>query len=103
VPLRERDTGTGLQVLLECERAPLVVEFNDDVDLPRPAVGGMRVVTSIVRGQTQHEVRRQARVVADRFGSTAEDVDESLLVRHTSPKRNSHAAAMLAKFRRSEI
>src|SRR5437868_12568754 len=36
---------------------------------------------------------------SDRFGSTAEDVDESLLVRHTSPKRNSHAAAMLAKFR----
>ena len=51
MPLRKRATRPGFQVSLENDSAPFVGELDDDVEFPRPTVGGMRALPSIVRGR----------------------------------------------------
>jgi len=48
VALREGATGAGLQVALEADSCLFVEEFNDDVEMPGAAAGGMRASAGVV-------------------------------------------------------
>ena len=55
--LRKRVTGPGFQVPFKRQGALLVGEFDEDVQAPGPAIGGMRTAPGIMR--------RQAAVTSD--------------------------------------
>ena len=78
VTLGERHTGSRLQVPLEQERAPLVAEFDDDIDAPGPARRGMRTRAVVVSTESRPHVRRDAGAEARWTALSTKDVDEPL-------------------------
>ena len=76
--LRECAAGTRFQVMFKRHRAAFVREFYDHIDTPRPAGGGVRTPSSVVRGKSRRNVPGQPGVVAIRIALALEDVDETL-------------------------
>jgi len=48
MPTRERDARPGLQVPLEGKGAPLIGEFDHDINGPRAVLASMSAATSVV-------------------------------------------------------
>jgi hypothetical protein len=74
----EGAAGTGLQVLLEIERAARVAEGDDHDHFPRAAVPGVSGVPPIVMRESRLHVGRQPGVVAIGLFLAANHVDEAL-------------------------
>ena len=77
MPLRESDSGTGLQVPFELHRTRLVNKFDDDVDVPRTAVRRVGTVSCIVRCKSCSDVPCKARVIALGCALALENVYEA--------------------------
>lgn len=85
MPTGERDAGTGLQVLLERDGAPLVRKLDHGVDAPRSMLDGMSRAPGVVRIEAPSEIGRQSGVVPRRRVVVLENVDDSLgLLLHTA-------------------
>jgi len=48
MPEGERDTGTGLQIPLECQSAFLVGELDDNIQLPTTVTRSVRTMSRVV-------------------------------------------------------
>jgi hypothetical protein len=53
VTTRELAAGTGFQIAFERDRAAFVSKMDEDVEFPRPAVGCMWTLPSVVGGQSR--------------------------------------------------
>ena len=78
----ERHTGSALQVALERQRAPVIPECDDNVEIPRPPIRRVRAFAGIVSGQACTNVRRHTRVVARWIPPASQDVDKPRGRRH---------------------
>jgi hypothetical protein len=56
MPIRERNTRPGFQIALKGNGAPLVGEFNDDIDGPRPVLGRVSTAACVVLGTSSRHV-----------------------------------------------
>ena len=86
MPAGESESRTRLEVPLECERALLVPERDDDINAPWPAVRRVRTTAGIVRCETCVNVGGHTRVITGRHSVTLENVDEALGSRHMASK-----------------
>jgi hypothetical protein len=66
VSLRERATGSGFQLALECNGAPFVGRFDHRVDSPWPTARCLPALATVMRQQPRRQIRRQAGAVAPR-------------------------------------
>ena len=78
MPLRKREPGTGLQILLEFDGAFRVCKCDDDDDLPRSAIRGVARRTSVMLLQPQTNVCGEPGVVASWIALALQEIDESL-------------------------
>jgi hypothetical protein len=94
--LCERRAGTRLEVTLKRKCAPLVGEFDDDVDVPWTTVRGMSASSFVMTFQPGGDIiRRHASVVPARLGFVPQNVNEALGSGHRSSACNAIAARQL--------
>jgi hypothetical protein len=78
VPFRERAARAGFQVAFKRDRAPIVREFDQHIDFPRSAVGGVGTPAGIMGLESTARIACDACVIARAIGETSKDVDASL-------------------------
>ena len=76
VALRERHARSRLQVFLERDRARLVAELHDHVDVPWSSIASVCATSGVMRIESRGDVRCQTGVIAARCRPVAKNVHE---------------------------
>jgi hypothetical protein len=77
VALRERPTGARFEIAFEPDGGLLVAELHGHDDLPRSVPGRVSAVSSVVRGESSFDVRRQPHIGSIRVFETAKKIHKS--------------------------
>jgi hypothetical protein len=85
---RKRAARTGLEVTLEGERAVLVGEFDQNVNLPGTSVCGVRTLAEIVGLEAESGVTGYTRVIPLPISQASQNVDATFAVAHGEPPCN---------------
>ncbi len=76
--LRERTTRTGLEITLECKRARLVGEFDQNINLPWTSIGGVLALARVMCLEAKSSITGDASVVSRSIGQAPKQVDAAL-------------------------
>jgi hypothetical protein len=80
----ERAAGAGFQITLEGDGASFVTELHENVDPPRPSIGGVRTLTGIVRVQPPAPIAGEASVLACRITDASQHINAAFRVWHAT-------------------
>lgn len=97
--LCERTSGPRFQVWLEADGPLLVSEFDDDINVPRPATRRVPAPARVVIRKSRHDTGCQAGVVTTRMAAAFQNVNETERRRHATRvcKRSTAAARSISK------